>query len=374
MRGDVAQYQLAWHDPRPVSDYRRFHNQRSLDAARRLADYLVQHSAAKRHPTLLCTIDVDRSLLALSEVTGDGRYRDHVITREGLGRWHAPIDEVNDGQYSTGDGHAYTFMNRCLAQLDLYRVQPDESLLSQSRRVIDYLTKRDALLITGTCSLVERFRNQQETRGEVEESCATAYLIRLAHHLLQLEGDTLYGDLMERAIYNALFAAQSPDGRSLRYYTAIDGPRKYFDRDTYCCPNNWRRIVAELPEMVFYSGSAARGAMVNLYTSATGEVPIGPDLSVRLRQETDYPNSGQVTIKVTPSRSAAFPVTLRIPLPGALPLSLPNSVELGSENRPLHKCIQFLPAAPDRDPSRLAVASAAEEPSELGQLAVELMD
>ena len=103
-------------------------------------------------------------------------------------------------------------MNFCLAQLDLYRQQPDRSLLGQSHRVIDYLTKDDGLMITGTCSLTERFRNNQETRGGVGESCATAYFIRLTHHLLQLEGDTLYGDLMERAIYNALFAAQSPEG------------------------------------------------------------------------------------------------------------------------------------------------------------------
>ena len=107
-------------------------------------------------------------------------------------------------------------MNTCLAQLDLYRQQPDESLLAQSHRVIDYLTKNDGLMITGTCSLAERFRNNQETRGDVGESCATAYLIRLTHYLLQLEGKTLDGDIMERAIYNALFAAQSPDGRRLR--------------------------------------------------------------------------------------------------------------------------------------------------------------
>ena len=31
--------------------------------------------------------------------------------------------------------------------------------------------------------------------------------------LLRLEGDSLYGDIMERTIYNAMFAAVSPDGR-----------------------------------------------------------------------------------------------------------------------------------------------------------------
>ena len=148
--------------------------------------------------------------------------------------------------------------------------------------------------------------------GDVGESCATAYLIRLTHYLLQLEGKTLDGDIMERAIYNALFAAQSPDGRRLRYYTAIDGSRKYFPSDTYCCPGNWRRIVAELPEMIYYR-SAEGGVLVNLYTASTADLPLAGDLSVRLRQATDYPNSGKVAITVEPSRSAEFPLMLRIP-------------------------------------------------------------
>ena len=52
------------------------------------------------------------------------------------------------------------------------------------------------------------------------------------------------------------------------------------------CPGNWRRIVAELPEMIDYR-SADGGVLVNLYTSSTADVPIANDLSVQLRQETD---------------------------------------------------------------------------------------
>ena len=240
-------------------------------------------------------------MIALSEATGDGRYRDYAVNGMDLRNWNAPVA-----------GHAYTFMNVCLAQLDLYREKPDESLLAQSRRVIDYLTQNDGLMITGTCSLQESFHNNQDTRGSLGESCATAYLIRMAHYLLQLEGKSLDGDIMERAIYNALFAAQSPDGRRLRYFTCIDGPRVVLGTDSYCCPGNWRRIVAELPEMIYYR-SADGGVLVNLYTASSAEVRISDGLSVRLRQETDYPNSGRVAITIEPSRPAEFPVILRIP-------------------------------------------------------------
>jgi DUF1680 family protein len=127
-----------------------------------------------------------------------------------------------------------------------------------------------------------------------------------------LEGNSLNADIMERAIYNALFAAQEPTGRHLRYFTCVDGPRIYFDKDSYCCPGNWRRIVAELPAMIYYR-SADGGILVNLYTSSSAEVKLADDLTARLRQETDYPNSGHVSVTVEPSRTAQFPLRLRIP-------------------------------------------------------------
>jgi uncharacterized protein len=315
IRDVFDEHEIAYNMHALVDNYRRFHEQPSLDAARKLADYYITNyksATVGLDPNLVCKVDIERAMIALSDAAGDACYGDYIVRRVGLDRWHSPIDVVNTGQYSSANGHAYTFMNTCLAQLDLYRRHPDASLLAQSHRVIDYLTQDDGLMITGTCSLTERFRNNQETRGDVGESCATAYLIRLAHTLLQLEGNTLDGDLMERTIYNALFAAQSPDGRSLRYYTAIDGPRRYHPGDTYCCPGNWRRIVAELPEMIYYR-SADGGVMVNLYAASTADVPIARDLSVRLRQETDYPNSGKVVLAVEPSRVAEFPVRLRIP-------------------------------------------------------------
>ncbi len=309
------EHEMAYNIHALVNNYRYFQDQPSLDAARKLADYIIKNfksAVANREPELACKIDIERAFLALSEATGDARYRDYIVERESLRTWSIPPDVINEGLLRSGEGHAYTFMNNCMAQLDLYRVQPDESLLTQSQRLIAYLTRDDGLLIDGSCGKTERFTNIQDTRGEAGESCATAYLIRVADGLLQLEGKTLYGDIMERAIYNGLFAAQSPDGRSFRYYTAIDGPRKYYDRDTYCCPGNMRRTLAELPEMIYYR-SADGGVLINLYTASTADVTVAGNLTVRLRQETDYPNSGKVVIKVDPSRPAEFPLKLRIP-------------------------------------------------------------
>jgi hypothetical protein len=60
---------------------------------------------------------------------------------------------------------------------------------------------------------------EPDGRCSLGETCATAYQFRVYDCHVRLEGDSRYGDLMERIIYNALFAAQSPDGRRIRYYT-----------------------------------------------------------------------------------------------------------------------------------------------------------
>ena len=77
----------------------------------------------------------------------------------------------------------------------------------------------------------------------------------------------LLGDLMERAVYNALFAAMSEDGRKLRYYTPLSGVRGFWPSDDYCCPCNYRRVMGYLPSYVFYQSD--KGILANLYAQQT---------------------------------------------------------------------------------------------------------
>ncbi len=167
------------------------------------------------------------------------------------------------------------------------------------------------MTITGDAGIYEVWTNDQDGRRGLGETCATAYELRVFDNLMRLEGDSRYGDLMERTIYNALFAAQSPDGRRLRYYTPFEGDREYFDKDGYCCPNNFRRIVAELPTMVYYRSGA--GVAVNLYTPSEATVDLNNGVALKIRQGTDYPSSGHVVIRLDPSKPAEFPLQMRIP-------------------------------------------------------------
>ncbi|MCX7886439.1 MAG: glycoside hydrolase family 127 protein [Verrucomicrobiae bacterium] len=294
-----------------LEDHRYFGEPASLAAARKAADYLVKNWSvlppdwgrdAEVAPHVAFT-GIERTMLALHRATGDPAYLRFVTETRALPDWDLGIVI---GRRPGIEGHVYAYMARCLAQLELYRLRPSARLLRATQRALDFMTRKDGMLITGSCGQCEIWTDDQDGRGDVGETCALAYQLRVFDSLLRLRGDSRMGDLMERVIFNALFASQSPDGRRLRYFAPLEGNRVYWTTDTYCCPCNFRRIIAELPVFVFYR--ANDGITVNLYTPAHAKCG-----AVEIRQETDYPNSGRVHIRLAPEKPAVFSLRLRIP-------------------------------------------------------------
>jgi len=252
----------------------------------------------------LCIIGLDRALPALSRATGDPVFAAFCREDMNVPGWCDPIVEGRQGEVC---GHAYAYLARCLAQLEM---SAEAALPDATRAVIGYLRAGGGLVISGTCGLTECWHSDQALAGNLGETCTTAYLVRWAAHLLRRTHEAWFGDLMERAIYNALFAAASADGRRIRYYSAGEGPRKWYEVDTYCCPGNYRRIIGELPG--FIARPLDGGLAIDLYEPCRLTLPID-DRTVRLEITTDYPYSDTVTIDVAPDQPAAFPLLLRAP-------------------------------------------------------------
>ncbi|MCP4610748.1 MAG: hypothetical protein GY845_18730 [Planctomycetes bacterium] len=298
-----------------TSDYKYFKEKSSLEAAGKLADYIIRcWSVDPTRQTndwisvYVGTTGLEEAMLALYEQTGEKRYLDFCVNNRKLPNWDT---ELIQGRWGNLEGHAYYHLCHCLAQLRLYNIQPCPELMSQSRKTFDFLVRQDGLLIPGLCGYQECWHNNQQGFFKLGETCATAYLVRWLDDLLKIEGESIYGDIMERTIYNGLFAAQSPDGRRLRYYAPFEGPRVYFDGDTYCCPCNFRRIIAELPGMIYYHRN--EGLAINMYAKSSATLNLKKGMSLEVRQATDYPNSGNVVIHLEPSKPAQFPLYLRIP-------------------------------------------------------------
>ena len=300
-----------------TTDYILFGTKSSLVAAQKGADYLLRNwssmPAGWQDSTgvglHIAGIGIDRTMIALYQVTHDPRYLDFCLNELHLKAWNPGIVL---GRRKLVEGHIYSYMAASLAQLELYRIDRDTNLLTPTMKAIDFLFNQNGVAISGGAGQVEVWTNDQDGGRDLGETCATAYQLRVYENLLRLKEDSRYGDIMERTIYNALFGAQSTDGRKVRAFTPLEGDRFYHDADTYCCPNNFRRIVAELPAMIYYK--SGNGIVVNLYSESKANIQLRDKPEIGISQQTDYPNSGKVMLHIDPLSPVLFSVKLRIPL------------------------------------------------------------
>ena len=270
-------------------DHRWFGTAASLETARRLGDALIADGA---FPTL----GSETAYLLLYEETKDRRYRDWLEKSAAIGDG---IDAYDRKVKVNGVQHVYTWLARALAQLqyaDAVEADlPTRAALSAAAEEALRRARGPYLSVTGSITGTPRWGElwdaTQAGLGKWGETCASAYLMRLAAKALERAPDGACGDLFERVMFNAFFSAQSADGLRYRYWTPFNERAPWYDRDTYCCPNNYKREVFEIPDAVFFR--MQDGLAVNLYADAALKAE---DVAVTMR--TAYPDDGRVVLDV----------------------------------------------------------------------------
>jgi len=304
-----------------LNDYRIFNNVEARTAAIRLGDWLIDHYNPAI-PVSVSHIGTDHAFFDLYSVTNNQKYLDFIKKNY----WKSSAwDDYLGKDYSTGlyqlDKHIYTSLSFSMSQHYMYQYEKDPSLLLSSDAILHFI-KNNGMRIPGICGNSESWKKTQSSQNyeihdglyvnrHMGETCVSVYSMLLLDLLLRESPKAYYGDLMERILYNVYFAAQSPDGRRLRYFTDMEGKREYFYRDTYCCPSNFRRYMSMLPGTVYYQYKDS--VMINLYCKSQVKLRIDDDKVIEIKQETDYPNSGKIKITITPQKESQFNLRLRIP-------------------------------------------------------------
>ena len=298
-----------------VLDWKLFGEKRSLDAAVRAADYMIDNW--KNPPKDYDALVYDKELLmglahgvwALYEATGEARFATFVTKTFNHLDWDMPITFGRDsGLRGQTDG----YLDTCCVQLEMFRKLSDPRLVRQFGRFMDHYFDGNGGLITGLEGICECFTADQDGAGCSGETCMGSYAI-YAFDLALRSGacdPARAGHAMERILHNGFFAAQSRDGRRLRYYTPLVGVRSFWPSDDYCCPGNFRRIVSHLPEYAFYVSH--EGILANLYGPAEARLVVN-GTNVVVREETDYPSNGKIRFTVEPDKELHFSFCLRIP-------------------------------------------------------------
>ena len=146
------------------------------------------------------------------------------------------------------------------------------------------------------------------------ETCASVGMDFWNHRLFLLHGDGKYVDVLERTLYNALLSGVALDGKTFFYPNPLESAGQHQRSNWFgvaCCPGNITRFLASLPGYV-YAVQDDR-IFLNLYAAGTAEIDMPAGGRIRLRQRTQYPWDGRVTVTVTPEAPRRFALRLRIP-------------------------------------------------------------
>ncbi len=280
-------------------DWTWFGNRNALEGARKLGDYIISRKIG-------VNLGLSSAFVYLYQATGDVRYANHL-------RDQYLIEGDNDSYNSilpvNGVKHVYTWLERAISQLEYAAATGRRSATFETstrecfRRLrCGYASVSGSL--TGGISWGEVWDDGDVGLGKWGETCASAYLMRLASEWMKVNPDTLLGDIYERVMYNAFFGAQNHDGTKYRYFIPFNEKGEWFERDTYCCPNNFRREVFEIPDFVFLR--KGEGFVINLFAPAELKTK-----GLEVKMNTDYPREGKVAVSVKSAKPGVFEI--RVP-------------------------------------------------------------
>lgn len=225
------------------------------------------------------------------------------------------------------DFHAYSHVNTLSSAAMTYAVIGEPRYLNTIVNAHDYFLKAQCYA-SGGFGPSEKLVNADGQLGQslereantFETPCGSWAVVKLCRYLLQFTGEARFGDWMERILYNGIGAAlpMSPDGKTFYYSDYTLGPhdriasaRKVYYWDPFpCCSGTYIQTVADYHNIIYFKD--AQGIYVNLFVPSSVSWATGGQ-TVKIEQQTLYPESASSTFLVQPEASTTFSLKFRIP-------------------------------------------------------------
>ena len=237
---------------------------------------------------------------------------------------HQPISEQ-----PVAIGHAVRFVYLMTGVAHLARLSQDEGKRRDCLRLWKNMARRQ-LYITGgigSQSSGEAFSSDYDLPNDTvyAESCASIGLMMFARRMLEMETDSQYADVMERALYNTVLGGMALDGKHFFYVNPLEvHPKSLKFNHIYdhvkpvrqrwfgcaCCPPNIARVLTSLGHYIYTPHDDA--LYINLYIGNSVEIPVGNE-ELRLRISGNYPWQEQVKIVIDSSSPVNHTLALRLP-------------------------------------------------------------
>lgn len=145
------------------------------------------------------------------------------------------------------------------------------------------------------------------------ETCASIAMVFWNHRLFLMKGDAKYLDVLERTLYNAAVDGVALSGDLFFYPNPLASDGRHQRRPWFgcaCCPSNICRFLPSMPGYIY--SHRENEIFVNLYVTSEATIEQA-NKKIIIRQKTQYPWDGEITLTVDPQKSRRFTLSLRIP-------------------------------------------------------------
>ncbi len=321
-----------------------------LNIAKKATDFLIgfyTKASPEQARNAICPSHY-MGITEMYRTTGDKKYLD-------LAQKLIDIRGLTDGTDDNSDrvpfrkmkkviGHAVRANYLFAGAADVFAETGDSTLLSTLNLMWDDVVNRK-MYVTGGCGALydgvspEGTSYQPDTVQKIHQAYGKAYqLPNLSAHnetcanignllwnyrMLQITGEAKYADVMELALYNSILSGVSLDGHKFFYTNPLAASDEYpykvrwmGGRSPYialsnCCPPNAVRTIAEVSNYVY--SLSDQGVWLNLYGGNQLKTVLKDGSALHLKQETNYPWEGKITLTLEKAPAQAYSVFVRIP-------------------------------------------------------------
>ena len=300
--------------------------------------------------------------MRLYNLTDDKKYFDFAsyIVDSGAVEWGSLWDEAYNDQkcpYEYKTRKAYEMMSCFEGVLEYYRVTGIEKYKEAAINFAKKVIESDITIIGSAGCEHELFDNSARTQldteydGTMQETCVTVTWMKFCYQLLQLTGNPLYADQIEISAYNAMLGAVNEYGIT----DAIEGmpfdsyspllfstrarlsggfrPLEHFNYGCCGCIGSAGTALMALSATL----KSSDGIFVNMYYPGEISVEAPSGNAVKLRIETEYPNSDNVKIVFVSDTEEKLKIAVRIPS-----YSKNNTVSINGSNFKSVDCGYFI--------------------------------
>lgn len=299
-----------------IDQYLYCDNKEALDIMKKAASWAYQK--------LMPLSEEQRALMLRNEFGGvnEAFYNLYAITGNPEHKklaeffYHAAvIDPLAEHKADLYFKHANTFIPKVIGEARNYELHNSERSKDIANffwnTVIDHQT-----YCTGGNSHKEKFIHSdsisKNLTGYTQETCNTNNMLKLTRHLFCWDANAKYADYYERALYNHILGQQDPQSGMVAYFLPmLPGAHKVYstpENSFWCCVGTGFENHAKYGEAIYYHDN--NGLYVNLFIPSE---LTWKEKEIKIKQETAFPEEGNICLTVTTDKDIKMPVYLRYP-------------------------------------------------------------